>query len=286
MPFMKWVKTPAGYEPVEMTEEEVFAENAMEKRRTYKYGLVKREKEKKMEFDKSRCYTSLNADELRAGDKVIVADRLSDLKILIQENAIRTLKKVKGEDKGYRFDVGVGIPYALAYLVERNCTDQEELKLINPPVCDDRFEIIAEARKHIIEATNIEHSPDEMKVLDTFLFRCWQMGWLRQYEKTEQIEPKTEQKAEGYRWVNYRPFKDTDELVKVWNKKFYLDFKPSHDPLTMPHIWVRQKECSKGGLLITYFGEDEVKTDVGFLTMSKLLNAYTFTDGSVCGVEE
>lgn len=31
---------------------------------------------------------------------------------------------------------------------------------------------------------------------------------------------------------------------------------------------------------------DEVKTDMGFMTMSKLLSDYTFTDGSPCGVEE
>lgn len=43
---------------------------------------------------------------------------------------------------------------------------------------DDRFEIIEAAKKRLIEATNIESSPDEMKVLDSFLFRAWQMGWL------------------------------------------------------------------------------------------------------------
>lgn len=31
MPFMKWVKTPDGYEPVEMTDEEMIAENTMRK---------------------------------------------------------------------------------------------------------------------------------------------------------------------------------------------------------------------------------------------------------------
>lgn len=49
-------------------------------------------------------------------------------------------------------------------------------------VCaDNRFEIITKAKKHILEATNISTSPDEMKVLDNFLFRCWQMGWLDKY---------------------------------------------------------------------------------------------------------
>ena len=50
---------------------------------------------------------------------------------------------------------------------------------------DNRFEIIAQARKDIIEATNIESSEDEMKVLDNFLFRCWQMGWLDRYDDTK-----------------------------------------------------------------------------------------------------
>ncbi len=54
---------------------------------------------------------------------------------------------------------------------------------------DNRFEIIAKAKEHLLEATNIDTSEDEMKVLDTFLFRCWQMGWLDRYDrKTEQTE--------------------------------------------------------------------------------------------------
>ena len=54
---------------------------------------------------------------------------------------------------------------------------------------DNRFEIIDKAKKHLLEATNIDTSPDEMKVLDNFLFRCWQMGWLDRY--AEQTEPQT-----------------------------------------------------------------------------------------------
>lgn len=46
---------------------------------------------------------------------------------------------------------------------------------------DNRFEIIAKAKEDILK-TNITSSPDEMKCLDRFLFRCWQMGWLKQYE--------------------------------------------------------------------------------------------------------
>lgn len=47
---------------------------------------------------------------------------------------------------------------------------------------DNRFEVIEQAKQDLLKRTNIDTSPDEMAVLDTFLFRCWQMGWLRGYE--------------------------------------------------------------------------------------------------------
>lgn len=50
---------------------------------------------------------------------------------------------------------------------------------------DNRFEVIGRAKEHLLEATNIETSPDEMAVLDSFLFRCWQMGWLDRYEEKD-----------------------------------------------------------------------------------------------------
>ena len=47
---------------------------------------------------------------------------------------------------------------------------------------DNRFEIIERAKKDIVESTNISTSPEEMKVLDSILFRSWQMGWLNKYD--------------------------------------------------------------------------------------------------------
>lgn len=48
-------------------------------------------------------------------------------------------------------------------------------------VCgDDRFELIAKAKRKLLECTNIESRPEEVAVLDSILFRCWQMGWLDQ----------------------------------------------------------------------------------------------------------
>lgn len=52
---------------------------------------------------------------------------------------------------------------------------------------DNRFEIIARAKQSILDGTNIDKSPDEMKVLDNFLFRCWQMDWLDCYDENKKL---------------------------------------------------------------------------------------------------
>ena len=51
---------------------------------------------------------------------------------------------------------------------------------------DTRFRIIARAKEHLFQATNIVEDKKELKVLDSFLLRCWQMGWLKQYEDAEE----------------------------------------------------------------------------------------------------
>ena len=45
---------------------------------------------------------------------------------------------------------------------------------------DDRFELIEEAKRRLLESTNIEDRSEEVAVLDSILFRFWQMGWLDQ----------------------------------------------------------------------------------------------------------
>lgn len=47
-------------------------------------------------------------------------------------------------------------------------------------VCTDgRFETIRYFKERLVEATNIANSQDEMSVLNSILFRFWQMGWLK-----------------------------------------------------------------------------------------------------------
>lgn len=78
-----------------------------------------------MEFDKSRVYTALNADELKVGSKVILSDNLSYLKECVEHSdCIVSLKAIKSELFGERFFDG-GSSWCLAYLVE----EPEEKKL-------------------------------------------------------------------------------------------------------------------------------------------------------------
>lgn len=56
-------------------------------------------------------------------------------------------------------------------------------------VCsDNRFEIIEAAKQELIRCTNIEMRPDEMSVIDSVLFRLWQMRWLPGQERTCTME--------------------------------------------------------------------------------------------------
>lgn len=70
-----------------------------------------------MEFDVARVYTAVNADELKVGSKVIVADNLADLKAKVeQDTKPATLQGIEPDDRLYRF-LTIYPRNALAYLV-------------------------------------------------------------------------------------------------------------------------------------------------------------------------
>ena len=75
-----------------------------------------------MEFDKSRVYTALNADELKVGSKVIVADSLQGLKDRVNKSAsdedyISRIGSILPETEIHRFKTISGGVYPLAYLI-------------------------------------------------------------------------------------------------------------------------------------------------------------------------
>ena len=78
-----------------------------------------------MEFDNSKVYTALNADELEIGSKVAVANDLAHLKVFVRDDFTCILEKVLDEESTCRFVANDGAPYSLAYLV----SESEEKKL-------------------------------------------------------------------------------------------------------------------------------------------------------------
>ena len=70
-----------------------------------------------MQFDKSRVYTAVNAEELKIGSKCVFADTIQELK---ERKYIATLAGVADEGHECRFvsEYGSDWKYALAYLIE------------------------------------------------------------------------------------------------------------------------------------------------------------------------
>lgn len=74
-----------------------------------------------MEFDKSRVYTSLNADEVKVGSKGYFADNLVALEDLVRNFdpcEAKKLIEVENAKSLYRFKSSVNFHWNLFYLVE------------------------------------------------------------------------------------------------------------------------------------------------------------------------
>lgn len=81
-----------------------------------------------MEFDKSRIYTVVNADEVKLGSAGYFADNIYSLQQAVQHNDRECFGKVdciKGISTGFRFVADNGTCFSLFYFIE----EQEEKKL-------------------------------------------------------------------------------------------------------------------------------------------------------------
>ena len=259
-----------------------------------------------MEFQRERVYTPLNADELRAGDKVIVDYDIAHLKEQVRcgdSFPCHEIKRINAEDITCRFYVGDGNDYPLAYLVERkeNCTNCGSHEVcgyvqnVSKFACFNRCEnwkpnlnVRVDNRVDVIEYSEPKTKPKASEICINCEY--YSTGYCNKHDKPTMYynvcpyfllyNPKTEQKAEPH----YRPFKDTDELIKVFCEKTPKIYDKDDEKLFMPYIWVKDKES--GDIeLISMFGRGEVFTRE-YTDLNDLFDDYTFLDGSVCGVEE
>ena len=81
-----------------------------------------------------------------------------------------------------------------------------------------------------------------------------------------------------------RPYKDVDEMVEDFMKRFNVNVPPYE----MPLIWIKTKDADRK-YLITRFAFDVTichNAEVCTPTFEELAEGYTYLDGSPCGIEE
>ena len=75
-----------------------------------------------MEFDKSRVYTAVNAEELKIGSKCIFADTIHALREKVgsdsAQRSVYVLRAVRNGREKERFEEDDGVTYLLAYFIE------------------------------------------------------------------------------------------------------------------------------------------------------------------------
>ncbi len=118
-----------------------------------------------MLFDKSRVYTALNANELKVGSKVIVADSLRKLKGRVEqlktkeedeEYLITTIREIKDDDCDHRFVDSDNVYWNLAYLVSE--PEEKNLKWTDLKLGDI---IKCKTETRMVTGIDITNEPNE-----------------------------------------------------------------------------------------------------------------------------
>lgn len=91
----------------------------------------------------------------------------------------------------------------------------------------------------------------------------------------------------------FRPYKDTDEMIEDFKKRYnsYGGWSGKDNPMYNPMIWIKAKGAEKNKYLITRFHENTNVTmnfnqDVFTTGLPTLLDDYTYLDGTPCGIKE
>ncbi len=113
-----------------------------------------------MEFDKSRVYTAVNADELKIGSKVIVSDCMFNLRQYVNENKLaQVLEDIQPDYAIKRFVVSdVSCGWNLAYLVSE--PEEKKLKWTDLKVGDIVHEKNG-TETRMVTAIDTSNEPDE-----------------------------------------------------------------------------------------------------------------------------
>lgn len=115
-------------------------------------------------------------------------------------------------------------------------------------VCgDNRFEIIDKAKKALIDSTNIEQSWDEMEVLDDFLFRCWQMGWLDKYDTKKYISEKECGDCDIWKrlkWYESQDLIKREDVIRIVTNLVFISRMVTEEIEQIPKAEQKYSGCS------------------------------------------
>ena len=81
-----------------------------------------------------------------------------------------------------------------------------------------------------------------------------------------------------------RPYRDTDEMIEDFKKRFNVNVPP----YAMPLIWIKAKGADKKYLIVRFASALTIchNVEVYTPTLEDLVEGYTYLDGSPCGIEE
>jgi hypothetical protein len=201
-----------------------------------------------MKFEKSKCYSAVDAEQIAVGSLVYVADNLATLQSVLKDPFAKalTVDKILPATSPKRFKlVGVLNPFALAYLVSSDTNARA---------------YAAWQSGQDIECLDI----DTGKWVDA------------DSDDTDFVRSICRPKKTAF-----RPFKDTNELVSYFAEKIGV----RKSDIAMPLIWLR-KAGNDSRQLITSFYDYGVEVGGMLYKMQELSGTFTFLDGTPCGVKE
>ena len=85
---------------------------------------------------------------------------------------------------------------------------------------DNRFELIEKYKNELLEHTNIDTAKDEMAVIDSILFRFWQMGWLDKLEQFDRLQAENERLKDDNEYLQDRRWKELSYVKAEAYKEF------------------------------------------------------------------
>ena len=120
-----------------------------------------------------------------------------------------------------------------------NCgADMSEEDGMADVIDDNRFVLIDKYKQRLIEGTNIESRPEEMEVLDSILFRFWQIGWLDKLEEESHWIPCEER----------LPEEDKDVLCKTLGGLMFVASYGKLHPWTDEKGWIITPSLERAGI--------------------------------------